>query len=609
MVAFSRRQGPGLCAVIAALACAVPAAADNVEQWGMKEITLTSAKSYANPFADVQLQGEFRCAGKVTSVAGFYDGAGRWKIRFMPETQGNCRFLTRSGDRALDHVAGHFTVTAPAANNHGPVRPAHVWHFSHADGTPYFLLGTTSYNWLNRDPALQDQTLATLAGTGFTKIRFALFPKWYQFNRVEPSVFPYERKADGQFDLDRFDPRFFANVEARIRQLQALGIEADVILFHPYDNWGFSRMDEAHNLAWLHYVTARLAAFRNVWWTMANEYDLMPARDWDRLGMAVRAGDPFDHPLGIHNFGAWYHPEHAWIDHVIIQDGFGSAGRSVAVSRLRYHKPAVVDEFGYEGDNGNGWGDLTGPQELSRMWDIVMAGGYGSHGETYVHPGGVQWWGAGGVLVGDSPTRLAFLKAVMTALPFQTMDPAPGLVTGGSALAAPGRAYLFRFPPPTAPMASPRHQIRLAGAPLFKVELIDPWQMTVTPLGYTGAGDQAFALPVAPALLRITAAPADAGKPEALGSLIARYLNEPAQHWTVDPALFRADPLTYSDDFQIGQLIADPAARALLERDAPAAKLSGMMAAFPLNAANQFLKIPPGKMDALRTALARMPVR
>ena len=41
---------------------------------------------------------------------------------------------------------------------------------------------------------------------------------------------------------------------------------------------------------YLRYAVRRLAAFANVWWSMANEYDLLWAKtndDWERLAAVV----------------------------------------------------------------------------------------------------------------------------------------------------------------------------------------------------------------------------------------------------------------------------------------------------------------------------------
>ncbi len=588
-----------------------PTWSQHVEQWGIQEVLLSSGKTYVNPFADVAVQAEFRTGKESIKVTGFYDGAGRWKVRFMPPRSGVWTFKTTSREATLNGVKGRFTVDPPASGNHGLVRPFKTYHFAYADGTPFFVLGTTSYNWVNRDVALQERTLSSLGQSGFTKLRFGLFPKWYQFNRVEPAAFPFVRKNDNTFDFDRFDPAFFANVEKRIGQLEKMGIQADVILFHPYDKWGFAQMDAAHNEAYLRYVVARLAAFRNVWWTMANEYDLMTSRDWDRLTKLVSDSDPYHHPVGNHNYGTWYDHSKPWIDHVIVQDGGHHAARSAAIARRRYHKPVVVDEYGYEGNNGNGWGELTGAQEVARHWEITMAGAYASHGETYVHPGGVLWWAAGGELEGESPPRLAFLKSVMTSLPFQDMVPAPEMVVNGTALAKVGQAYLVRIAWNEKELGgAPPAQVKLEGADLFKVELIDPWRMKVYPLGYTPSGAQAFRLPMVTALLRITAAPSTAGSPQPINVLAANFVGETAENLTADLALFKAPVLTYSTDFQLGMLEHSPAATAVLEKHLPHELLQDRrLTVMPVTAMPMFIpKITEQQVKEIQAELETIPV-
>jgi len=586
-----------------------PTWSPTVNQWGLQEIVLHSHHTYSNPFTQAYVKAVFSTPGYSVKVDGFFDGDGTWKVRLMPNQPGIWNFKTLSKDSELNAVAGKFVVEAAANGNHGPVHVAKTYHFDYADGTPYFLLGTTSYNWLNRDPALQDRTLASLRESGFTKLRFGLFPKWYKFNRVDPPSFPYQRNADGSFDFERPNPMFFANVEKRIQELNAMGVQADVILFHPYDNWGFSKMDQPHNEAYLRYVVARLAAYNNVWWTMGNEYDILTPRDWDRLTQLVHSSDPYGHPVGIHNFAVWYDHSKPWIDHVILQDGSSAAARSAAIARKRYAKPVVVDEYGYEGNNAEGWGELTGPEEVSRHWDITMAGGYASHGETYVHPGGVLWWAAGGDLEGESPARLVFLKSVMTSLPFQDLVPSPELVVNGTALAKPGHAYLLRFVWSGNYVPS-RAQVRLADAELFKVDLIDPWRMKIYPLGYTQPGDQAFTLPMMPALLRITAASKGDGSPLPINALLATFAGEATSNLAAIPGLFKAEALHYSADFQIAQLQQNPAANAVLEKYLPKSlPRHGGMTVLPLDALPKFItSISQEQVQAMQAELEKIPV-
>ncbi len=100
--------------------------------------------------------------------------------------------------------------------------------------------------------------------------------------------FRYAPESEGNnWDFKRFNPRHFQLIERRIKDLMDLGIEADLILWHPYDRWGFSKMSKEDDDLYLNYVIARFAAFRNVWWSLANEYDLLrnkTLQDWERFG-------------------------------------------------------------------------------------------------------------------------------------------------------------------------------------------------------------------------------------------------------------------------------------------------------------------------------------
>ena len=547
-----------------------------VEQWGMQEIVLHSTRHYQNPFKEVSLSAKFVCSGKQVNAAGFYDGESTWKVRFMPLQAGHCDFLTTSNDSEINHHSGKFDVTPPGAGNHGPVQVAKTYHFSYSDGTPYFLLGTTLYNWLNRDEALQRQTLETLSHSPFTKVRFGLFPKWYLFNHEEPAMYPYVETSPRKFDLDQFNPRFFQAIETRMGQLENMGIEADIILFHPYDHLGFAAMDADHDDAYIRYVAARLSAFRNVWWTMANEYDLfdpkmtpgLQTKNWDRMFQTLEGSDPYHHLRGIHNMADWYDHAKPWITHAIIQDGTGHPGRRLPGARAKYGKPTDVDEYGYEGNNGQGWGNLSAAEEVSRHWDITMQGGYGSHGETYVHPEGVLWWAAGGTLVGESPARLGFLKEIMTAAPFQDLVPSPELAQGGTVLAIQGEYYLLRVKN----LVHKQHtEIQLKEGRSYKVDLIDPWLMKIYELGITNGGLQAFDLPMAPSLLRFQRVGTQGSGKEAVPvqTLIARYLKDPSI--VAPPKVVPIQPPAphYSAEYTIGELLDDPKTSPLVRKYLP----------------------------------------
>ena len=64
-------------------------------------------------------------------------------------------------------------------------------------------------------------------------------------------------------DFIRVPETYYENLEERVGQLRDLGIVADLILFHPYDegHWGFDRMPAAADDRYVRYVPELTSAF------------------------------------------------------------------------------------------------------------------------------------------------------------------------------------------------------------------------------------------------------------------------------------------------------------------------------------------------------------
>ncbi|MFZ6758682.1 DUF5060 domain-containing protein [Undibacterium sp. Ji50W] len=459
----------------------------SVEQWGSIEITLAGS-SQGNPFTEVELSARFRQGEKVLDVAGFYDGEGIYKIRFMPESTGIWQYTTSSNQAALRGQSGSFTVTAPAAGNHGPVKVRNTFHFAYADGQAYHQLGTTSYAWIHQGDALEEQTLRTLATSPFNKLRMTVFPKHYEWSKNEPQLYPFEGTPPAQWDLTRFNPAFFRHLEQRISQLRTLGIEADIILFHPYDkgHWGFDRMAAAADDRYLRYVVARLSAFRNVWWSMANEFDFMTAKtpaDWDRYFQIVQANDPYQHLRSIHNGSILYNHTLPWVTHVSIQSGSATEDFERAVIyRDVYRKPVIFDEVKYEGNLPQRWGRLSAEEMVLRFWHGSIAGTYVGHSESYLDPEDIIWWAKGGVFHGQSVPRLTFLRKILEDGPADGLEPIDKWQDYPFA-GKRGQYYLGYFG--NDPRTNWRFELAKAGLAegmKFRVDVIDTWNMSITPV-------------------------------------------------------------------------------------------------------------------------------
>ncbi|MBK5194647.1 MAG: DUF4038 domain-containing protein [Proteiniphilum sp.] len=459
-----------------------------IERWDFFELKLDGLQT-GNPFVDVTLSAEFKIGEKVYTPQGFYDGGGKYIIRFMTNETGRWTYVTKSNRKELDGIKGSFTCVSPSKNNHGPVRVRNKFHLAYEDGTPYFQIGTTCYAWAHQGNEMEQQTLKTLATSPFNKIRMCVFPKDYTYNKNEPEYYPFEGEPLKDWDFTRFNPEFWRHFEQRVMDLQKLGIEADIILFHTYDRWGFEYMDKESDDRYIRYVVARLSAFRNVWWSLANEFDFMPDKkeaDWDRFFQIIQKHDPYNHLRGIHNGSRWYDHNKPWVTHASIQTSDMAAGIRF---REEFQKPVIYDECKYEGNVPHGWGQLTPEQMVKYFWQGMLSGCYVGHGETYLHPDDLLWWSKGGKLFGESPKRIAFLKDFMSGAPnFEELQPM-GDDKGNFILGIPGKYYLVYG------RSAGNTSIILSGKEPYKIDAIDTWNMTEIPYGTAQPGMYTFASP------------------------------------------------------------------------------------------------------------------
>lgn len=469
-----------------------------VEQWDIYEIVLNGPSS-GNPYMEVEIAAIFKNNEISLIIPGFYDGNGIYRIRFSPPSRGNWTYQTKSNTKRLENKKGHFLCIPATVKNHGPLKIVNTFYFEYADGTPFYSIGTTAYQWTSVKQSIQEKTIETLARGPFNKIRMCVFPKSYRYgNDTEPFMYPFGRK-DSINDFSKPNFEFFQNFDKRLKQLMDLGIQADVILFHPYDRWGYSEMGAELNMKYVRYMIARISAYRNVWWSLANEWDVPRIKgsiDWDGIGRLLQNEDPHQRFRGIHN---WYGSENhfydhtqPWVTHVSTQSSQFYNGIKW---RNQYKKPLLFDEMRYEGDVESNWGNLSGQEMSSYFWMAGLSGGYPTHGDTFKNNSDdsteVRWWAKGGILVGESPVRIQFFKSMLEQAPVIEMTPhlidnnKPGEINNNY---IPGilQNFIYIFSKPgeyyLAYTAGKDKLIELNLTPekKYKMEVIDTWNMQIT---------------------------------------------------------------------------------------------------------------------------------
>lgn len=462
-----------------------------VGQWGRFELTLRHEPE-GNAFMEDSLSAIFSNGKTRISVRGFYDGEGIYKVRFMPAETGIWSYETGSNVKELDKISGKFDCIHSAENNHGIVRVKNRYHFEYSDGKPYYPFGTTCYSFIHQNDSLASIALKSLKESPFNKIRFCVFPQWQDYTTVCPPYFPFvklaQRKDTVIWDLKTFDPEFFRNLEKRVDDLAAQGIEADMILFHPYDEgkWGFDKLDHETDIRYLKYIVARLSSFHNVWWSMANEYDFLKAKtqqDWDSFISTIAAEDPYHHLCSIHNGKKYFNNWNPNLTHASIQNGalVEEPGKAV-ILRDAYKKPVIYDEVCYEGDIVKRWGMLTGEELTERFWLGMIAGTYVGHGETYVGRDSVLHLVYGRELRGKSPARIQFLRNIIEKTGYlEPVDSFWGAYNIARSESGDILIYLGKTKKSKWPFAITRDS-KIPDGTRYKAQVIDTWNMTITPV-------------------------------------------------------------------------------------------------------------------------------
>ena len=462
-----------------------------------------SGETLTDRWAQIDLTAEFTCGDTVKTVKGFYDGEGRYIVRFLPETAGEWHW------KVTGAVNTEGTEICEAANGaHGLVKAVDT-HFEYEDGTLFIPFGTTVYALAHQDDALVEQTLASLKAAPFSKVRMCVFPKHYDYNHNEPPYYAFEKKADGSWDVNRPCIAFWHRFETILKRIAEMDVQIDLILFHPYDRWGFSELPQQDNLIYLDYLLRRLAAWPNIWWSLANEYDLNMKKslhDWEAIEEYVVQNDPFRHLLSNHNCMCFWDNTRKNITHASLQ----TKGLSEIPRWIReYKKPVVIDECCYEGNLPHFWGSISGQEMVRRFWRCYASGAYCTHGETFLSDDEILWWARGGVLKGgfldlarsDEPVDMelipqemrGFFKAFSDSIHRMSEQDRTAHLGGEHAWESHcgEEAYLTYFDL----QCYGEQTVNLPEDKVYKAELIDVWNMTQEVIAESISGETKLILP------------------------------------------------------------------------------------------------------------------
>ncbi len=489
----------------------VPGSVENapidLPKWNMHEFAATGSSQVGNPFRDAMLVGEFTSpSGKKKIIDGFYDGDNTWRLRFVPDEEGEWNYQLRGeGVEILQH--GKINCTRPVGHGFIHIHPQNPFSFAKDDGAPFFPMGDTCYGLHDDSPITKELRAAYLKTRRSQNFNFVRMSAGGSYDRAqkEPAYWAWGGTAQTP-DLDRFNPVFFHSLDKLLLQMRECGMNAELILMNFYrppftdpKTWTPER-----ERLWLHYLLARYSAFDNIFmWTIANEYETHPDGkyrldvpedvDWVKsTARFIKKNDPYNHPVTVHpvvsssttgqsprdsitqpwQIGGFYGDEKA-ID--VLSQQTGKSGDGVTWNEklqckvgddpnlvaslqadLRYGKPVLNTENGYEYLRGF----PTGKRQVHHTdmvrrnsWRIVCGGGYFAAGfrSTLGHSDAWNRIDAPNhysfILKSEGAApQLGYLYQFFNALSYWKMRPFERVSGNVVALAEKGKTYVVFFP-------------------------------------------------------------------------------------------------------------------------------------------------------------------
>lgn len=440
--------------------------------WRTIDIVVNSTKEYRNPFEDVDVFGEFISEnGTKLNILGFWDGDGKWVIRFAPTELGAWTYVITSTDESNADFSGEGTVEAIpypgelAMYKHGFLRvSADRSHLEHADGTPFFWLGDTHWTFVTEER--WDESNAPEAAVNADKV-ISNQMKTSQFRacvdkRVNQGFTVYQSNfRDG--DVDGFFGRnldFMQKTEnGYLPNLDLFQNNVDKKMFYIAEQglyhavgyaWCFDmeRMGKERYCKFAKYVAARYGALP-VAWTLAGEVPgymgdkEAVAAHWAEVARVGRKYSAYNNLMSAHlacdrPFPVLY-TEEDWFDFAMSQAGHGDFDMSpeMYLDFVRDYKgfPVLESEATYEGATSNEYvSRVIGPDMMRRLaYLIIQCGGcgytYGCNGvwelQWEAGVGGIGWgdmaWWDGLMLPGAD--QLTIMKNLYEEVNWSTLKP------------------------------------------------------------------------------------------------------------------------------------------------------------------------------------------
>jgi len=488
---------------------------EDLEAYDFVEVTaLVSAPHARNPFTDAGIRGTFAmvAGNKRWQVEGFCDAedGSVYRIRFMPPTPGDYTYSVEYR-QAWSTKTSNGTFRVRDGHRRGPIRidSQNRWHFVwEGTGEHYFFNGTTAY-WLVgwRDDQVIQSSIERLHQLKINRMRVTVVGRTDKYYG-EPVVagenwtplitpWPSDQGVRLLHFLGRFGQRYGMGIGRGIfDSIAEFGVADDI--FHPGFDYSrfqvayWQKFDRALRFArdrdmifslvldmndgrvhpapyssdesrYIRYAIARFGAFSNITWDLGDDLDMYRDDAWTHAtGALVKEWDPYKHLATSHPVDIVHQDRTSdWFDFTSFQEWSRVQHAFMLAQRKQQEHlgriiPQTNEEYGYE-DHYPLWAPGLGSESADTLrrtaWEIAMAGGYQTSGET-ARRGTNIWPDTGGGWMngrGDDTMTMfqgyAHMVDFFTSFDWWKTEPHDELVNNGNyCLAKPGDVYAVYLP-------------------------------------------------------------------------------------------------------------------------------------------------------------------
>jgi hypothetical protein len=486
----------------------------NLEAFNFVEVTAqVSAPHPSNPFIDGSIRGTFKTATgkKQWNVEGFCDSedGSVYRVRFMPPAPGDYLWSVEYR-QGWSKKASSGTFQVRDGHRRGLVRidPQNRWHFIwEGTGEHYFFNGTTAY-WLMgwRDEQVIQSSIERLHQLKINRMRVTVAgrtnvyygepvmagPSWSPLIRpwqtvknvrflhilgrigqrlgIEGGLFDslanlnfVEDVYHPGFDYSRFEVSYWQKFDRVLRfardrdMVFSLVLDMDDSRVHPAPG-------SADEQRFIKYAIARFGAFSNITWDLGDDLDQYRDEHWTHAtGTLIKEWDPYGHLATSHPVDNVHQDRSSdWFDFTSFQEWSREQHAFMLSERKKQESlgriiPQTNEEYGYE-DHYPLWAkgglESDSADALRRTaWEIVMAGGYQTAGETARRGTNVLPDTGGGWVNGRGDDTMTMFRGYAHMVNFFTSfewwktEPHDELVNSGNyCLAKPGEIYAVYLP-------------------------------------------------------------------------------------------------------------------------------------------------------------------